>query len=258
MKSKGLIITLIVILCILLVGLVILFIGLLNNGFKFNFRFTNNISENLVVDKTYDNLFDEIKISTDAADIEIVESDTFKLEIYGNEKYVTVNDNTNILDIDVKSEKCNFFCINVTISKVVVYLPSSYDKKITIDNHYGDVKIDNFDNLILDATINAGDIKVESVFDIKAKNNYGDIKIGKVNNYLDLSNDCGDIKIEEININKDSKIDDSLGNIKIGKTNEINIEADTDLGDVKVKNNYRKSDITLKIENNCGDIKVNN
>ena len=258
MKSKGLIITLIVILIILLAGLIILFINLLNNGFKFNFRFINNVSENLVIDKNYDNLFDEIKISTDAAFVKIVESDTFKLEIYGEKENIIVSDSTNVLDINVKSDKCNFFCINTTLSKVIVYLPSDYDKKITIVNHYGDVKIDSFDNLILDAKLNAGDIKVDSVFDIKAKNNYGDIKIGKVNNYLNLSNDCGDIKLGEINISKDSKIHSSLGNIKIGETNEINIDADTDLGDVKVKNNYRKSDITLKIENNCGDIKVNN
>ena len=59
-------------------------------------------------------------------------------------------------------------------------------------------------------------------------------------------------------INKDSSIKNNLGSIKIGSTNEIYIEAKTDLGDVKVNNNYKKSDITLNLKNNCGDIKVNN
>ena len=40
-------------------------------------------------------------------------------------------------------------------------------------------------------------------------------------------------------------------------TNDINIEADVDLGDKNVNNNNRKSDITLKINCDMGDVEVN-
>ena len=104
----------------------------------------------------------------------------------------------------------------------------------------------------------AGDVTVNKVKDIIVKNNYGNIKIKEVSNYLDISDDCGDIKIDRIDIHKDSFIQNSFGNIKVGSTNEIYIDAKTDLGDLKINENFHKSDITLKIENNCGDIKVNN
>lgn len=46
--------------------------------------------------------------------------------------------------------------------------------------------------------------------------------------------------------------------MKIGETNDIYIDAKTDLGEVKVNRNNRYSEITLEIENDCGDIKVEN
>ena len=73
-----------------------------------------------------------------------------------------------------------------------------------------------------------------------------------------MENDCGDIEVNNINLNKNSYIKDEYGDIKIGNTNELYIDAKTNLGKVKIKNNYHKSDITLKIENDCGDIEVNN
>ena len=79
-----------------------------------------------------------------------------------------------------------------------------------------------------------------------------------VNNYLNLTNDSGDIKINNVNLNKNSIIKDEYGDIEINNTNQIYIDAKTDLGDTKINNNFHKSDITLKIENECGDITVNN
>ena len=51
-----------------------------------------------------------------------------------------------------------------------------------------------------------------------------------------------------------SEISASLGNVEIGKTNEIYIDAKTTLGRTKVNNNYQKSDVTLTIKNQSGDI----
>ena len=102
-----------------------------------------------------------------------------------------------------------------------------------------------------------GDIEIGTVNDAKVKNNYGDITIRNINNYMNIEADCGDIEIENVNINKNSYIKNSLGNIEIAHTNDIHIDAKTDLGDTSVNDNY-KADITLTIKNNCGDIEVNN
>ena len=42
------------------------------------------------------------------------------------------------------------------------------------------------------------------------------------------------------------------------KTNEIYIDAKTTLGRTKVNNCYQKSDVTLTIKNQCGDIEIDN
>ena len=55
-----------------------------------------------------------------------------------------------------------------------------------------------------------------------------------------------------------SKIDVDLGDVKIKETNDIYIEAKTDLGDTKINNNNRTSNVTLKIKVDCGNIKVEN
>ena len=167
----------------------------------------------------------------------------------------------------------------MTIAKIEVYLPNGYSENINIENNYGDVNIGNFDNLILDATLDAGDIKVDSlksgkiknsygdikilgyskeleidqdcgdvevseVDRIKLENNYGDINIGKVNEYLQIKEDCGDVKIDSLNLKENSSIHNSYGDIKIGSTNEIYINAKTSLGDTKINNNYQKSYVT--------------
>ena len=103
-----------------------------------------------------------------------------------------------------------------------------------------------------------GDIYIGKVKTIKASNSYGDIEIGKVLSELNIENDCGDISIDEVNLSKDSFIKDDYGNINIGKTNEIFIDAKVALGDVEINKNDRKSSVTLQIKNDCGDIIVDN
>ncbi|MDE5630205.1 MAG: DUF4097 family beta strand repeat-containing protein, partial [Bacilli bacterium] len=70
--------------------------------------------------------------------------------------------------------------------------------------------------------------------------------------------DCGDISIKELTIDKNSEIENSMGDVSIGQTNDILIDAKTSLGEVNIRNNNYKSDITLSIDNSCGDITVKN
>ncbi len=75
---------------------------------------------------------------------------------------------------------------------------------------------------------------------------------------MKITEDCGDVNIKNINLNQDSSIKNSFGDIEIGSTNNLYIEASTDLGDTKINKNQRKAKTTLKLENSCGDIKVKN
>ena len=297
MNNKTPKIILIVFLSILVIGLSIFFVNILTNkNFRFgHFSFGHKVSNELVFNQEYETIFDTIKIDSKSSDIEIKEGNESKVKvvIYGDKDETNVEVVNNKLNIKSNEKKCIGFCFNMTIAKIEVYLPSSYSGNINIENNYGDVNIGNFDNLILDAKLDAGDIKVDSlksgkiknsygdikilgyskeleidqdcgdvevseVDRIKLENNYGDINIGKVNEYLQIKEDCGDVKIDSLNLKENSSIHNSYGDIKIGSTNEIYINAKTSLGDTKINNNYQKSDVTLTIDNSCGDIRINN
>ncbi len=295
MKNKKWIITLIILLSIIMIALSIFFVGLLQNGFKFKgFRIGLQSSNELILDKTYEEKFKNIVIDATTSEIFIKKSDTenIKTIIYGEKDYTDVETNLDSLNVKINEKKCIGFCFNQKSAKVEIYLPKEYDGKIDIKNDYGDISIDEFLNVNIDVeedcgdvkilggnivkvdnkygdieiekanvlTINedCGDVNISKTNDAIVKNSYGDIKIESINNFLRLENDCGDIELNNINLKKDSYIKDAYGDIKIGNTNELFIYAKTDLGEVKIKNNYNKSDITLKIENNCGDIEVNN
>jgi len=295
MKNKPLIITLIVILSLAVISLItFLIIALSSKKFNlFHLRYRTNTK--LVVNEEYDTIFDGINIDTMASEIEIKSHDDEKivLKIYGEKDKIEYSTDNDELKIKIDEEECKFICFNRKISKIELYLPSTYENDIKIDNNYGDVILESFknanvqikmaageikaDNLKkanidndlgdielygnyddLKITASAGDIEINEVKQVDIDNHYGSTKIKKVTEYLKISGDCGDVKLDEINLTEDSDINLDMGDIKIGKTNEIYIDAKTSLGSVKINNNYRKSEIQLTIENDCGDIKVEN
>ena len=294
MTNKKAIILLITIMSLLIFALIGLMIFVMNNKFNIKFRgiFSQRIEE-LQIEETYKNNYEKININTDAADVYIKQSEDedIHVKVYSEKEKSRVIDNEIELNIEVEQKKCVGICINNKVSKVELYIPKDYEKAIKIDNKYGDIEIASFEKLNLEIKEDAGDIKIgssnivninnnygdieigtikegtikEAAGDIKInkvnsidiKNNFGDTKITEVNEYLKLDADAGDIKINILNITKDSFIETNAGDVRIEKANDIYVDAETDVGSAKINNNNRNSEITLKIENNVGDIKVN-
>lgn len=295
MKNKGLIIALISFLSIISIFLIIIMILLLNGKIKIpRFNISTKVSEELILDKNYDDIFSEIIIKSSTSDINIFSSDDkiIRVVIYGDKSLLNIKDTSNILDIAFEGKKCSLFCFNLVKNRIDIYLPSGYDKdifinndygdieigdlkkanikieedcgdvyikngnEVIVNNDYGDIKIDNATDI--DVNNSAGDIKIGTVNKAKIKNNYGDIIVRSINEKLDITDDCGDIKISNLELKQNSYIKNNFGDIKIGSTNKIYIDAKTDLGNVKINSNFNKSDITLKLDNDCGDIKVDN
>lgn len=276
MKSRGLIIFVIILLVICVILLSgILFLSLNNNikGFKNVFK-RYHISTTKILEKDYERKFNNIDIDTAAADIEIKKGDSYKVVVYGEDELLTFNDE-NELSIKYDSKPCYFFCFtSVTSAKIEVYLKEDYDGEIKINNDFGDVKVSEFKNSkvtiesafgdssiegceTIDISSSCGDIKIGEVGNATIKNNYGDIDVIKITNKANIKADCGDIEIKEVDLKENSYIENNFGDIRIKKTNDIYIDSKVSLGDNRVNNNNHKSDITLNITNDCGDIKVN-
>lgn len=296
MKNKKLTIFMICFLSIIVIALIIfLTLSLINKNFLKGFSFKTNVSNNKVIDKVYEEVVGKIRIDVKSGQLEIKNGNDNEMHIviYGDNDRNSVDLRNNELVITSSEKSCVGICFNQTISKVEVYLPMDYEGNININSNYGDIKIEQFDNATIDASMSAGDIVTDSLNvakimnkygditingyvkkisveekcgdvlinnadNIEVVNNFGDIKINKVNKYLDVKDDCGDIKIGILNITEDSNIENDFGDIEIGSTNEIFINAKTSLGDTKINNNYNKSDVTLKINNSLGDIRVKN
>lgn len=294
MKNKTLLTILIIFLILLCIALVAGMFYIIN-GKKSFLKFSSyEVSSKLSFEKTYDSSFETIHVEAKASEIhvKITKDPEIKIRVFSNEDKTKVEINQQKLFIKSEKKPCVGFCFHQTIDKIEVYIPEDFEKQIVVINEYGNITIDSFlkadikvkencgdvkvnganhisiENQYGDiellkaqrATIfqSAGDITVGEVQEITAENKYGDIKITSVFDFLDIKNSCGNIKIDYINIQKNSTITSSLGDVKIGDTNDIYIDAKTDLGDVKIRTNERKSDIILKIKNNCGDIKVDN
>ena len=291
MKNRKAIIATIV----LLIVVALLLVGGMIFMMKGNFRVgSKRVSTNLVTDEVYHGSYSRIEVTTDASDIEVKATDesAVHVTIYGDQERSSVRESGNNLKVEAKAKRCFGICFNLTMSKVVVYVPKEYEGELVITNKYGDIMLEEFSSATIKVEEDCGDVEIREAKSIDVVNSYGDITIGKVkdvtlrescgnikidylekgdivNNYGDIEigwingeifidEDCGDIDIREAVILNDSKIDNSFGNITIGRTNETFIDAKTSLGDVKIDENYRHAQTTLKLHNSCGDIKVSN
>ena len=272
--SNALKIILIILLSIIAVALIGILTILLIRGDKFDFSMFNvSESKTLIEEKTVET-YKEINVDANYSNVEI---DTNDENVISIKLYSDNIDEYSIKDEDVINvvfkEKKRVFNLFGKSPRAVISIPKDYDKTVTVkgsvldvkgsgsdklnlvaDVQTGDVKVEHMDKANI--KLKTGDIKIESVNELIVKSNVGDVKVKSVNYKLDITGDVGDIKIEKVDLKENSFITNSTGDVKIGKTNAIYIEGKTDVGDVKINTNHRKSDVELIIKNHIGDIKV--
>lgn len=245
-NNRGLIITLIVLLCIVVILLTGLMIFVIFGG---NFNIGNIISDTKVI---YDESFDKndiksLEIDSDAGDITIKNSmdDTVRIVAQGtNADDFSFENNGDIAKIkSVKPDITNRFSFinihNNIGTDINLYLPKDMD--IEISSKYGDVTVEG-----------------ELSGNIKVNNDCGDIEADMLSGKFNLNTNMGDIEISKINITESSSAATNLGNIEIEFTNDIRIESETSLGDMDVNEPNPKSDIVLTATTDMGDIDINN
>lgn len=259
MSNRNLLIICIILLSIIAMALTVFLVLALTGNYK-EFSIFKNENSIAILDESFDEeLVNNLELKSEAGDIKIEPSqdEKIKIVVYGDsEDNVDVSFNDGNLKVEVKQQR-RVFNFGIHISNVSVYIPQSYSKSLNVEANYGDIEIGSFENAIMNIQEDCGDINIASVKNAKVENCYGDIKIGTVTNKCEISNNCGSIKIQNLDIKENSTIESDLGDIKVEKTSDIFIDAKTDLGDTKVNQNNRYSEITLKCKNSCGDIKVN-
>lgn len=280
MKKKSNIILLIILTFLAIFITTIMIYFLINKDIKNSFfKINYNNKKNLIYNKIYEeNDLDKINIDVSTTDIFIksTEDNKIKLEVFG-EKDDKVNSkiSNNILNISKtsKSDFCIGFCFHNS-DEIVLYFPKNLVSNLNINSEYGDILVEDFENInaqietetgditfgnLNDAYIEteSGDVKIKSLKNGEINTETGDIIVTDVLNKIDIESETGDIKIKNCNIKENSKIEVDTGDVTIIKINDIYIDTKTDTGEVNIKKNNRYSKIEMKIETDSGDIKVN-
>ena len=277
MKNNKLIIILIIVLSILALSLISLIGYLIITKSTVIFNFDDKTE--LIYEKNYLNEeINDIVIKSISSDIIFKENtdNEIKVTIYGDKSdNLKVNLENNILSIDYDIK--NNFCIGICSldDKIIINIPSSYDKEININTTSGDTKginlinanlninsvsgdieISNINKSVINTT--SGDVNINKTTDTTIKTVSGDIEIQSITEKLDIKTTSGDVEIDNITLIENSKIKTTSGDVEIDKINNIYIDATTTSGKVDLKNNDRKADYELKIKTTSGDISVNN
>lgn len=276
MKNKGLLITLLSLIGLLILGLVAVMILFMNGKLSFdNFKFMSGESEELVLEETYETELHKIAIDSDVYIIRFIHSE----DEYSHVRIYSDNNNVKEVknegsELSIKVREQNHISIFSFVKPVVyIELPSNFVGELKITSDVGNVNIDEFNNASVKLTSDVGNAKIKSINTIEAdadvgnitiekvkyafiETNTGNIKINEVNNFK-LEADTGNINIEKAYLESDSNIKTDTGNIKIKRTNDVYINAKADVGNTKVKNSNRKADIELNIKTDTGNIKVN-
>ena len=267
----------IILLSIIAIALVLILIFLLNG--KMNIKgFTLYEKTELVYEKDFTEEVNNLKIITTNNDVRIEESDqdSINVKVYDRkdakpEAYVE-NDTLTIKNKD--EVRIGFSFGIMGSSKIVITVPKDTTYNLDIEGTSSDV--DSLINL-KDVKINvvSGDIKLKDSLDTTIKTTSGDVELGSantlsintksgdmditsVNSKLTIEAISGDVNINTLNLDKDSSIKVTSGDVTIGKTNDIYIDTSVVSGDVKVNTNNRHAKHELKIKTTSGDITVRN
>ena len=297
MKQKGLLITAIVLLSvviILLAGfLAVVLSGTVALSGVGNFVHVSSEAETLLLDDYDAADISDVSVTCGAADVSFEKSADEKIHIavYGdpNDKVnVSLKDKTLVLEMTRKNFFINF---DRTARTILVSLPETFSGTISVDDDYGDVRVADFPAASLNVDSDAGDVKsgavknavincdygdvdlsevsenctvdadagsvnVGKVKNLAADCDYGEITAGEITGKCSIENNCGDVLISVLSVTEDSYIACDYGSVKIDKAENVFIDAECKLGEVSIRENDRKADVTLKITNNCGDITV--
>ena len=245
-------ITLLSIICVALVGFMI---TLIHNGFNFK-----NMKRKLILNETYEAAnISKVKVESKSTDINIYEAedDKFKVEVYGDDDTdpeVSNEDETLSINLKNKTRVCFGICLG---SKINIYVPKDYEGKFEIETKSGDIlsELKTYNEYKIDVT--SGDITLNNVKSLEGHATSGDLEIDKINNYLKFKTTSGDIEIDEFEVNQNSSISVTSGDVTIDKCTNAYVDASVKSGDIDIKKNDRHAEYELKIKTTSGDVEVN-
>lgn len=199
----------------------------------------------------------DIQIKTSSGKIELLDLEQANMQIESTSGNIECgnmsNGNLKTTSGNIRMGNSNEVTLKATSGNIMA---EEIRNKGTIQTSSGKIEVKEIKQGEIEST--SGKVKIEKANRITATTTSGSIHINQIDGYCNLSSNSGGVKIENLQINENSTIHTTSGNVNISKGENMYIETKTMSGNVKVENNNRKAEIELKIETASGSIKVNN
>lgn len=230
-------------------------------------------NKHTLVHKSYNlDAFTSIKVFNDFGDVEIVDGDSYSLEVNSLEDAgVTYSVKKGTLTVETKSKKKNRISIGFTsyeTPSIKIIVPK--DEALTsiiIDSNFGDTSLQGLHYQQLNLMANYGDIEFKNIVGEQTEitQAFGDMTLQQFSsNGFVAESEHGDIDIDGT-LNGQSTVTSSFGDTTLQLQNnksELGFELKTDFGDITVNNQSQdhkvsqlhEGDNQLKVSLSHGDL----
>ena len=253
----------------------IILLIIFKDTFKLNSIDTFDESSKILYNKKLENIYESITINSEFANIYLNTSndDYIEVKIYGESAKEKVTAKDKKLDINLKLT-CTV-CHDVKGGKIYVTLPNSLLKNLDINSKFGSVSIAEFNDTIINTTMEYGDFDAAGVKKLNLKLKSGNVKLSHaesvtssietgnltVNNiygYCDIDTGLGNVIVTYLDVNKDSKINVKTGSVNLVEANELYYDAKSNVGQIHlpVDNVLNKNKTKVSITTDVGNISV--
>lgn len=279
MKSKGVKITLIIILALIVIALInFMMYAIINKDKGFNVRFSliafgDNTEK--IFEKEYDTEeLNSIHVDVSSSNVKVEKADIDKIKIiaYGD-KDESIKEVINDKKLSITKENTKVFIFAMFYwcnEEIIIQVPNNCDEAFNIHTSSGDIVAPDLDNNIIHFESSSGDIECGNINNGNLSSSSGNILIGNGNevtiqatsgnitagdfDVLSAEASSGDIRINSIE--DYCEISTSSGNIIVDKMNIIeksSIKAKS--GNVVINH---KNDIYVETKTNSGDADIQN
>lgn len=255
--KKGTVIALIVAACLIVTGGMLTFSGLLGADFNFLQETVNKVY-------TAEGSFQNIQIDTGVCDVRFFKTDgdltvhcpkTERLEYI-----VLVEDGVLRISAMDMRKWYDFIGINLTETKMTVYLPEDQYDSLYIKTNTGDIDIPqdfSFDNASLQSDTGDVDFAATVAEQLTVSVSTGDVDIQHTTvGQLEVHSSTGDMELENVQVNGSVSLQSTTGEISAENVTCVNLYSQSSTGDTNLKNVLTGS--SLEITTTTGDVKLEN
>ena len=255
--KKGTVIALIVAACLIVTGGMLTFSGLLGADFNFSQETVNKVY-------TAEGSFQNIQIDTGVCDVRFFKTDgdltvhcpkTERLEYI-----VLVEDGVLRISAMDMRKWYDFIGINLTETKMTVYLPEDQYDSLYIKTNTGDIDIPqdfSFDSASLQSDTGDVDFAATVAEQLTVSVSTGDVDIQHITvGQLEVHSSTGDMELENVQVNGSVSLQSTTGEISAENVTCVNLYSQSSTGDTNLKNVLTGG--SSEITTTTGDVKLEN